>query len=119
MPGRLSDTDTGHWTSDTRDSRRDLFPDAPDRLHTIYDMDYDVCKLILQEDGREDEVGKDGECSFIPIRSESPLPHLPDLLKKVQRRSLQLVLHLDVPDQLRRLRGRLRLALGITPSWCA
>jgi len=36
----------GIWTSDTQDSRHDLFPDAPDRLHDIYGSDYDVYDML-------------------------------------------------------------------------
>jgi len=52
MPGRLSDMDKGLWTLDPQDSKRDLFPDAPDRLHAMYDTSYDICDLIVQEDER-------------------------------------------------------------------
>ena len=41
--------DFGLWTHRTRSN---LFPDAPDRLHTMYDMDYALRELIVQDDER-------------------------------------------------------------------
>ena len=64
-------------------------------------------------------MGREGKRSIITISSNSPLPHLLNLLQEIQRSPLQLILQLDVPEFFRRLQDRFPLTFTPTTSRCA